>query len=82
MHAKYVDDLTITETINLKESLLHNPGRPLPDPYHARTGQQLCYEKSKVYDQVMEIQEYAFDNEMKLNTSKILHYKVFIAVRY
>jgi hypothetical protein len=69
-HAKYVDDLTIAEAINLRETLLPNPDRPLPDPYHARLGQMLCHEESKVYDQITEIQEYASDNQMKLNIAK------------
>ena len=39
-HAKYVDDLTIGEALNLKTSLVPNPNRELPDPYHARLGQK------------------------------------------
>ena len=69
-HAKYVDDLTIAESIDLKESLVLNPDRPLPDPYHARTGQKLNDCKSQVYDQLNKIQAYAELNEMKLNFSK------------
>ena len=69
-HAKYVDDLTIAEAFNLKETLIENPIRPLPDTYHARTGQKLQPEKSKVYEQILKIEEYAQDNEMKINCSK------------
>ena len=70
LHAKYVDDLTIAESFNLKETLMPNPGRPLPDPYHARTGQKLISEKSQVYAMMEDIQQYANENEMKLNLSK------------
>ena len=69
-HSKYVDDLTIAEAINLKETLLPNTERALPDPYHARLGQKLCPEKSKMYEQIGKIQEYASENQMKLNTAK------------
>ena len=58
------------EAINMKESILPNPERPLPDPLHARLGQKLDPEKSKVYKQINEIEQYARDNKMKLNLDK------------
>ena len=70
LHTKYVDDLTILEAINLKEALIPNPGRPLPDSYHARLGLKLDESKSKVYDQIMKTENYAHENDMKLNTAK------------
>ena len=69
-HAKYVDDLTIVEAMNLKKTMVPNPDRPLPDTYHARLGLKLPKDKSKVYEQLQKIQEYASDNEMKLNCKK------------
>ena len=69
-HAKYVDDLTIVEALNLKLTLVPNPDRPLPDSFHARLGLRLPVDKSKVYDQLTKIQEYAAVNEMKLNCKK------------
>ena len=69
-HSKYVDDLTIAEAINIKDSVLPNPGRPLPDRYHARLGQKLAPHKSKVYGQLDQIQDYAREYEMKINFSK------------
>ena len=54
----------------MKEALIPNPERPLPDNYHARTGHKLDGSKSKVYDQIGKIQEYANENEMKLNLDK------------
>ena len=48
--AKYVDDLTISEANNLREALQPNPDRPLHKTYHARLGQKLCPEESKVYE--------------------------------
>ena len=70
LHTKYVDDMTVLEAINLKEAMIHNQGRPLPDPWHARLGQKLDPTKSKVYKQISEIQKYAMSNKMKLNLNK------------
>ena len=70
LHTKYVDDLTIAESINLKQTLTSNPDRPLPDPYHARTGHKLPADKSAVYDQIRRVEAYAVENDMKLNTAK------------
>ena len=70
MHIKYVDDLTILEALNLKESLIPNPERPLPDTYHSRLGLKLDPAKSKVYHEIDNIRRYANDNEMKLNVRK------------
>ena len=69
-HAKFVDDLTIGEAFNIKNSVLPNPDRPLPDTYQSRLGQKLDPEKSKVYNLVKEIRNYSIENDMKLNLSK------------
>ena len=70
MHAKYVDDMTILESINLKKTLEDNPARPFPDAYRTRTGHTMPPQKSKVYEQIDAIQKYAEANEMKLNYEK------------
>ena len=62
--------MTVLEAINLKEAIIPNQGRPLPDPKHARFGQKLDPTKSKVYKQVTQIQQYAKSNKMKLNLNK------------
>ena len=67
-HAKYVDDLTIVETLNLKQTLVASPDRPLPTSFHARLGLRLPADKSKVYELL--IQEYAAVNDIKLNCKK------------
>ena len=64
-HAKFVDDLTIVESLNLKEALVSNPERDLPDNYHARLGLKLAPEKSQVYTQIYKIQEYANENQIQ-----------------
>ena len=70
LHTKYVDDLTVLEALNLKEVLVPNQDRPLPDPYHARLGLKLDEHKSKVYDQIRNTEAYATENDMKLNVAK------------
>ena len=69
-HAKFVDDMTVAEAFNIKESVIANPERPFPDNYHARLGQKLNPQKSKVYKQIEEIREYSETNQMKLNIPK------------
>ena len=47
LHLKYVDDMTLAESINLKEKLVHVPEsvRPLPDSFHAKLD---MYSNSKI----------------------------------
>ena len=72
LHLKFVDDLTVAESLILKDSVKTVPitDRPQPDPYHARTGHALMPNKSKVYSQILEVNDYANTNEMKLNLEK------------
>ena len=72
IHLKYVDDLTMAETINLGEQLVEVPEsvRPMPDMYHARTGHVLPLQNSTIYKQLLKTEEYAQNNKMKLNYKK------------
>ena len=70
IHLKYVDDLTLAESVNLKDKLVYVPDRPQPDSFHSRTGHSLANEHSAVYKQLMETSTYATNNEMKLNFKK------------
>ena len=67
-----VDDLSIAETINRKTQLSPSPieERPQPVPYRARTGLKINNKDSKVYHQLLETNEYAETNKMKLNFQK------------
>ena len=69
-HAKFVDDMTIAEAFNIKEAVVDNHDRQLPDPYHAMLGLKLKTEKTLVYNKIREIHEYSETNEMKLNLTK------------
>ena len=72
LHLKYVDDLTLAESLILKESVQSVPvsARPQPDPYRARTGHVLVPGNSQVLSQITSVVEYARENDMKLNLVK------------
>ena len=72
IYLKYVDDLSLAESIDMNSQLSQVPvdERPQPDMYRARTGHVLKTEESKVFDQLKQIEEYAKDNHMKINVSK------------
>ena len=71
-HEKYVDDLTIAESINPKVQVKlsgdSNPTRPIP--YHHRTGHVLPYEQSIVCQEMTKLGEYAAQHEMRINKKK------------
>ena len=71
-HWKYVDDLTIAEAIDLKKSLVKDTENSLEKPltFHNRTEHILPKHKSKVQEQLQQIQDYATENEMKININK------------
>ena len=56
----------------MKEKLVSVPvsERPLPDTFHARTGHVLPREQSALHHQLLETQQYAKDNKMKVNNNK------------
>ena len=72
IHLKYVDDLSIAESVDIKNQLLPVPlkDRPQPDPYRARTGHMLNNETSKVFNKLKDIKNYADENKMKINLTK------------
>ena len=70
LHTKYVDDLTLLESLNLQEVLIPNPQRPQPDNFHARLGLKLHPDKSQVYNQIEKVERYAKINEMRINSDK------------
>ena len=72
MHAKFVDDLTIAEAINLRNVLNVEPEDRLERPlnYHQRTEQTLKEDSSQVEHQLEKVHQYAITNEMKINQQK------------
>jgi hypothetical protein len=72
IHLKFVDDLTLGEAVKMKEMLEYIPDdvRPQPDQFRARTGHVLQPAKSRVYNQLNQVSEYARLNGMRLNYKK------------
>ena len=69
-HSKFVDVLTIGEAFNIKESVIPNTERDLPETFHSRLGQQLDPSNSKIYEQIEKTQSYANDMEIMVSFSK------------
>ena len=72
IHLKYVDDLTMAESIDMSNQLNSVPvtARPQPDDFRSRTGHQLKAGESKLLAQLQKTQKYAADNHMKINVAK------------
>ena len=72
LHLKYIDDLTLAESIFMKDMLDELPieMRPQPETFHERTGHALIPENSKVFNMVKKTEEYAHENKMKINYKK------------
>ena len=71
IHLKFVDDVTFAESIDLKEKLVQaSEDRPQPDNFHSRTGHALRFHQSQIYQQLLETEKYAKDNEMQINYKK------------
>ena len=71
IHLKYVDDMSLAESVNLKELLVAVPDRAQPDKYHARTVHVLPKEQSAVYNNhLLETNDYASRSQMQINYKK------------
>ena len=72
IHLKYIDDLTLAESIDLTNQLVHVPEnyRNLPDVYHGRTGHILPHDASLVQSQLKSTQKLANSDQMKINIDK------------
>ena len=72
LHLKYVDDLTLLETMSLKDALCVNPQQQLERPlnFHQRTEHVLKPTHSQMQDQLLSLENYATENKMKINQSK------------
>ena len=68
---KYIDDLTVAESIKLKESL-QKEDRDLPKPlnYHNRTAHKLTNDKCQLQDMLNSIDTYADENQLLINERK------------
>ena len=72
IHLKFVDDMTVAESINVKNQLAANPDtdpqRPLE--FHSRTGHILPEKESQLIPMLNEIKEYTESHGMKINHDK------------
>ena len=72
IHLKFVDDLTVAESINLKKQLIPNPDpdQPRPLEYHNRTEHILPESESQIIPLLKDIMDYAESHKMKINSDK------------
>ena len=72
MHAKYVDDMTIAQSINLKKDLTNDPDKNWTKPPRKRDRheQLLPREKNQIQTQLNQLCSYADENQMQLNKDK------------
>ena len=72
MHAKYVDDMTAAQAVNMKNDIQTDDQRMWVKPpmKRERFEQFLPDEKNLVQKQMKEVSKYAIENEMKLNKDK------------
>ena len=69
-YSKFIDDLTIAVSINLKQCLSESENGPRPLNYHARTGHVLTRDKNPMQDEIDEMVKYASEHEMVVNEDK------------
>jgi hypothetical protein len=84
MHAKYIDDLTVAEALNLKEVLTVEREEELIRPlnYHKRTEHKIKVNCSRVEDKLAEIEEHARQNQMEINQKKTKLMLFNTAIKY
>ena len=72
IHMKYVDDLSLAQSLNLKECLITNPdpNPPRPLAYHDRTNHLLPTDSCQLQEQINQLVQYSDINQMKVNENK------------
>ena len=68
--AKYVDDISIAESFNIKETLVPDLTLVQPVSFHERFEMKLPHNRSKVYSELLNIKELASNNQKRVNLSK------------
>ena len=65
LHLKFVDDLTLAESIDMKTQLtpVSVQDRTQPDTFHERTGQKLNPKDSREFQKLVETENYAEENK-------------------
>ena len=70
IHLKYVDDLSLAQSINLKECLLANTNPMRPFELHDHTSHVLPSDSYSLQQELNKLVEYSKSNEMKINEKK------------
>ena len=70
IHMKWIDDLTVAESVHLKQKLVENPSPVQPFQYHERTGHILPQENSKIQSLLNQLVSYTEKHQMRLNHDK------------
>ena len=70
MHAKYVDDLLLARSINLREKLVYNPNIVFNSPVNYR--QRHCQElpENPLQSDLLSLEKYSEEHEMVINRKK------------
>ena len=72
IHLKWVDDMTVAECINLKDSLVETTTHVHPVQFHERTGHSLPEASSSIQELLNELLVYSESNQMKINSQKTM----------
>ena len=68
---KFVDDGTIAVSVDLKDSLVHDPvTRPRPWNFHERTGHILPRENNLLQNYIEDVEQFTLENKMVINKQK------------
>ena len=67
---KYVDDMSLMTSIDLKQSLENNPNLVRPTNFHDRTGHILPRNDCVISDQLNQLSKYVKDHQMRINEEK------------
>ena len=72
IHLKFIDDLSVAESLNLKKQLIKNPdvNQPRPLDFHDRTEHILPESESRVQELLNTIVDYTDTHKMKVNGEK------------
>ena len=70
IHLKYVDDMSIAQSINLPECLIPNPNPIRPFEHHDHTNHILPNDSYNLQEQIDKLVEYCQINDMKINENK------------
>ena len=70
LRLKFVDDLTLSEVVKLKQQLQPSPPFIGPLNFHERNGYHLPKNQSKLQSRLTELEQFVNENHMKINSSK------------